>query len=120
MRLTIVGTGYVGLVSGACFADTGNDVIGYDINAERIALLNRGESPIFEPGLADLIKANMRAGRLRFTTDAAQAIQHAEIIIIAVGTPPDKHDGNRPDLRAVEAAADAIATHLNGPTIVII
>ena len=88
MKLTIVGTGYVGLVSAACFADTGNDVIGYDKDAAKVAQLKRGESPIFEPGLTDLLKANMQAGRLRFTTDTAQAVRHAEIIIVAVGTPP--------------------------------
>lgn len=118
MRLTVVGTGYVGLVTGACLADTGNDVIGYDINAEKVAALSRGECPIFEPGLTEILRANARAGRLTFTTDTARAIQHAEVVLIAVGTPP-REDGS-PDLTALHAVADDIADHLNGPKIVVI
>lgn len=118
MRITVVGTGYVGLVTGACLADTGNDVIGYDINAEKVAALTRGECPIFEPGLEEIIQANGRAGRLVFTTDTARSIQHAEVIFIAVGTPP-REDGS-PDLTALNAVADDIADHLNASKIVVI
>jgi len=118
MRLTVVGSGYVGLVTGACLADTGNTVLGYDISAEKVAMLNRGESPIFEPGLTELIQANMQAGRLRFTTDCAAAMRHGEVIFIAVGTPP-REDGS-PDLTAMHAVADDIADHIGGPKIVVI
>ena len=118
MRLTIIGTGYVGLVTGACFADTGNEVIGYDRDADKIERLRRGECPIFEPGLPDLIKANMNSKRLRFSTDPVESIHHAEVIIIAVGTPP-KEDGS-PDLSAIRAVGRDIAQHLNQPKIVII
>ena len=118
MELTVVGTGYVGLVTGACLADTGNDVICYDINAEKIAALCRGESPIFEPGLTELIVSNARAGRLVFTTDTARAMQHGDLIFIAVGTPP-RADGS-PDLTAMFAVADDIADHIGRPKIVVI
>ncbi len=118
MRLTIIGTGYVGLVTGACLADTGNDVVGCDKDAEKIAALQRGETPIFEPGLSDLLRANIKAGRLRFTTDAKAALAHGTIIFIAVGTPPNS-DGS-PDLTAVHAVADLIADHANGPKTVVI
>ncbi|MBI4580908.1 MAG: UDP-glucose/GDP-mannose dehydrogenase family protein [Planctomycetes bacterium] len=118
MKLTVVGTGYVGLVTGACLADTGNDVVAYDINAEKIAALTRGECPIFEPGLTEIIQANARAGRLFFTTDLRQAVHHAEAIFIAVGTPP-REDGS-PDLTALHSVADAVADELNHPKIVVI
>jgi len=118
MKLTIVGTGYVGLVTGACLADTGNDVVGVDKDAEKIEILRRGESPIFEPGLTELLAANLRAGRLRFTTDLARAIRHGEVIFIAVGTPP--RDGGSPDLTGVHAVADAIAEAIEAPRIVVI
>jgi UDPglucose 6-dehydrogenase len=118
MRLTVAGTGYVGLVTGACLADTGNDVIAYDINAEKVAALCRGECPIFEPGLTEIIQANARAGRLVFTTDVRQAVHHGEVIFIAVGTPP-REDGS-PDLTALHASADAIADQINEPKIVVI
>ena len=118
MRLTVVGSGYVGLVTGVCLADTGNDVIEYDIDAEKVAALNRGECPIFEPGLGELLRANSQAGRLTCTTDAARAVHHAEVIFIAVGTPP-RQDGS-PDLSALYAVADDIADHLNGHKIVVI
>jgi len=118
MKLTVVGTGYVGLVTGVCLADTGNDVIGYDIDAEKIATLNRGECPIFEPGLTELIRANCHAGRLVFTTDVVRAIHNSDLIFIAVGTPP-RQDGSS-DLTALHAVADDIADHLNEPKIVVI
>jgi UDPglucose 6-dehydrogenase len=118
MRLTIVGTGYVGLITGACFADTGNDVIGYDTDPEKVDICSRGESPIFEPGLPELLKSNIQARRLRFTTDTAEAVRHAEVIMIAVGTPP-RADGSS-DLTAIRAVADDIADHLDNDKIVVI
>src|ERR1700712_1495800 len=87
MKLTMVGSGYVGLVSGACFAETGTDVTCLDIDAAKVDRLNRGEVPIFEPGLADLIVRTRAGGRLRFTSDVAAAIADADVVFIAVGTP---------------------------------
>ena len=117
MRITIFGSGYVGLVSGACFADAGNRVLCVDIDARKIERLQRGEVPIHEPGLTALIERNTRAGRLRFTTDAAAGIAHGEVILIAVGTPPDE-DGSA-DLRHVLAVARTIGQHLDGYRIVV-
>jgi UDPglucose 6-dehydrogenase len=117
MRITIFGSGYVGLVSGACFADAGNRVLCVDIDAQKIDRLQRGEVPIHEPGLTALIERNARAGRLRFTTDAAAGIAHGEVILIAVGTPPDE-DGSA-DLRHVLAVARTIGQHLDGYRIVV-
>jgi UDPglucose 6-dehydrogenase len=117
MRITIFGSGYVGLVSGACFADAGNCVLCVDIDAQKIERLRRGEVPIHEPGLTALIERNTRAGRLRFTTDAAAGIAHGEVILIAVGTPPDE-DGSA-DLRHVLAVARTIGQHLDGYRIVV-
>lgn len=93
MRIAIFGTGYVGLVTGTCLAEVGNDVICVDVDAAKVSGLERGEVPIFEPGLAELVQANRAAGRLRFTTDAAAAIAHGQLVFIAVGTPPDE-DGS--------------------------
>lgn len=118
MKLTTVGTGYVGLVGAACLADTGNEVLGYDVDREKIAALSRGECPIFEPGLAELLRQNLSQGRLSFTTDTQAAMQHGEIIMIAVGTPPAA-DGS-PDLTAMFAVADAIAQYIDAPKIVAI
>jgi UDPglucose 6-dehydrogenase len=117
MRITIFGSGYVGLVSGACFADAGNRVLCVDIDAGKIERLQRGEVPIHEPGLTALIERNASAGRLRFTTDAAAGIAHGEVILIAVGTPPDE-DGSA-DLRHVLAVARTIGEHLDGYRIVV-
>lgn len=117
MRLTLFGSGYVGLVSGACFADAGNRVLCVDVDADKIARLHRGEVPIHEPGLAPMIERNVRAGRLRFTTDAAVGVAHGEVILIAVGTPPGE-DGSA-DLRHVLAVARTIGTHLDGYRIVV-
>ena len=110
MRVAIFGTGYVGLVTGACLAEVGNQVICVDINVAKIDGLNRGEIPIFEPGLDDLVERNRLAGSLRFTTDAKTAVAFAEIIFIAVGTPPDE-DGSA-DLRYVLSVAGEIGQHL--------
>ncbi|MFM7708351.1 MAG: UDP-glucose dehydrogenase family protein, partial [Gammaproteobacteria bacterium] len=117
MRLTLFGSGYVGLVSGACFADAGNRVLCVDVDADKIARLQRGEIPIHEPGLEAMIARNVRAGRLRFTTDAAEGVAHGELILIAVGTPPGE-DGSA-DLRHVLAVARTIGTHLDGYRIVV-
>ena len=106
MKVAVVGTGYVGLVSGACLADTGNDVICADIDARKIDGLCRNELPIFEPGLDAIVERNQAAGRLRFTTDVAAAAAEAEVVFIAVGTPPDE-DGSA-DLRYVLVAAETI------------
>jgi len=117
MRLTLFGSGYVGLVSGACFADAGNRVLCVDVDADKIARLQRGEVPIHEPGLDAMIARNVRAGRLRFTTDAAEGVAHGEVILIAVGTPPGE-DGSA-DLRHVLAVARTIGQHLDGYRIVV-
>lgn len=117
MNIAVIGTGYVGLVAGACFAESGNDVICVDINEEKIALLNRGEVPIYEPGLEELIKSNAKAGRICFSTDTVTAIQGSEVIFIAVGTPQDR-DGSA-DLKFVLEVAKTIGTHMNGPKIIV-
>lgn len=117
MNIAVIGTGYVGLVAGACFAESGNEVIGVDIDAEKIARLNRGEIPIYEPGLDDLISRNAEAGRLTFTTDIQTAIQSSEVIFVAVGTPQDT-DGSA-DLRFVLSVAESIGKHMNGPKIIV-
>jgi UDPglucose 6-dehydrogenase len=117
MNIAVVGTGYVGLVAGACFAETGNDVTCVDINQAKVDALLRGEVPIFEPGLEDLVKSNAKAGRLKFTTSIKDAVQQSEIIFIAVGTPQDE-DGSA-DLTHVLAVARAIGEHMNGPKIVV-
>lgn len=106
MRITMVGTGYVGLVSGACFANSGNHVMCLDIDANKVQKLCDGISPIYEPGLDDIIKRNTRGNRLEFTTDATEAYRHAQIIFICVGTPSD--DRGRADLSAVLGVASAI------------
>jgi UDPglucose 6-dehydrogenase len=117
MRVTIFGSGYVGLVTGACLADAGNHVICVDVDAGKIERLNRGDVPIHEPGLDGIIKRNAEAGRLEFTTDAAKGVEHGLFQLIAVGTPPDE-DGSA-DLRYVLAAARTIGTHMNRYCVVI-
>jgi UDPglucose 6-dehydrogenase len=111
MKVSVIGSGYVGLVTGACLADLGNTVVCLDIDANKIELLNSGGVPIFEPGLSELIKKNMAAGRLAFTTDIARSVAHGQIQFIAVGTPPDE-DGSA-DLQYVLAAARDIAKHMD-------
>ena len=110
MRVTIFGSGYVGLVTGACFADAGNHVLCVDVDARKIDMLSRGESPIHEPGLSELLKKNIAAERISFTTDAAEGVKHGLFQFIAVGTPPDE-DGSA-DLRYVLAVAESIGTHI--------
>src|SRR5450631_4104128 len=118
MRVAMIGTGYVGLVSGACFADFGHEVICVDKDTAKIAALGRGEVPIFEPGLNDMVAANARAGRLKFTTDLAGAVAAADAVFIAVGTPSRRGDGHA-DLSYVFEAAREIAGALDGFTVVI-
>ncbi len=117
MRVTIFGSGYVGLVTGACLADAGNHVVCVDIDAGKIERLKRGEIPIHEPGLEALIRRNAEAGRMEFTTDAARGVEHGLFQLIAVGTPPDE-DGSA-DLRYVLAAARTIAGHISRYCVVV-
>ena len=117
MKVGVIGTGYVGLVAGAGFAETGNDVICADIDEAKIARLNRGEIPIFEPGLDQLVARNLSDGRLRFSTDVALAVQESEVIFIAVGTPPGE-DGSA-DLQHVLAVAEIIGRSMNGEKVVV-
>ena len=118
MRIAMIGTGYVGLVSGACFADFGHQVTCVDKDAEKIASLERGEIPIFEPGLDALVATNVRAGRLDFTTDLSAPVARADAVFIAVGTPSRRGDGHA-DLTYVYAAAREIAGALSGFTVVV-
>jgi UDPglucose 6-dehydrogenase len=117
MRVAIFGTGYVGLVTGTCLAEVGHDVMCVDVDAAKVDGLNRGVVPIYEPGLAPLVKANHAIGRLRFTTDAAAAIAHGEVVFIAVGTPPDE-DGSA-DLKYVLEVARTIGMHMDRPLVVV-
>ncbi|RFU47713.1 UDP-glucose/GDP-mannose dehydrogenase family protein [Paraburkholderia sp. DHOC27] len=117
MNLTIIGTGYVGLVTGACLADIGNDVLCLDLDQRKIDVLNQGGVPIHEPGLQEIIARNRKAGRLKFTTDVAASVAHGEIQFIAVGTPSDE-DGSA-DLQYVLAAARNIGRHMNGYKVIV-
>lgn len=117
MRVAIFGTGYVGLVTGTCLAEVGHDVVCVDIDQAKVEGLERGIIPIYEPGLEPMVKANHAAGRLAFTTDAATAITHGQVIFIAVGTPPDE-DGSA-DLQYVLAVARTIGRHLAHPAVVV-
>lgn len=117
MRVTIFGTGYVGLVTGTCFADVGNDVVCMDVDEDKIARLNKGEIPIYEPGLEELVQKNHKAGRLRFTTDPDEAVQHGAFQFIAVGTPPDE-DGSA-DLQYVLKVARTIAERMDEYKVII-
>ena len=117
MHIAVIGTGYVGLVTGACFAEFGVDVTCVDIDAAKIARLTAGEMPIYEPGLEQLVTKNMQSGRLNFTTDLKQAVEQALVIFLAVGTPP-KTDGS-PDMTFVNAAATSIAQHMNGYKVIV-
>lgn len=117
MRLALIGTGYVGLVTGACFAEMGNDVVCVDVNEAKIARLRNGEIPIHEPGLGAMVRANAAAGRLSFTTDIAAAIDHGQLLFIAVGTPPGE-DGSA-DLSHALAVARSIGQHMSTDKIVV-
>jgi UDPglucose 6-dehydrogenase len=118
MNIAMIGSGYVGLVSGACFAEFGPNVTCVDLDAAKVEKLNRGEIPIYEPGLDDLVAKGMRTGRLTFTTDLASAVANADAVFIAVGTPSRRGDGHA-DLRFVDAAAAAIAKSLTKYTVVV-
>ena len=117
MKISVIGTGYVGLVSGTCLADVGNDVLCLDLDANKIRILEEGGIPIFEPGLEAMVKRNVAAGRLRFTTDVAAAVEHGVLQFIAVGTPPDE-DGSA-DLQYVVAAARNIGRHMTDYKVVV-
>src|SRR4051812_37415616 len=116
MNVTVVGTGYVGLVTGACLADAGNSVFCLDLDERKIGLLKEGKIPIFEPGLEAVVQRNEQAGRLRFSTDVAASVAHGELQIVAVGTPPGE-DGSA-DLQHVVAAARSIGRHMQGYKVV--
>jgi len=118
MRIAVVGSGYVGLVSGACFADFGHEVACVDLDADKIERLNRGEIPIYEPGLDELVETNADVGRLTFSTDIASAVASADVVFIAVGTPSRRGDGHA-DLSYVHAAARTIAEALDGFTVIV-
>jgi UDPglucose 6-dehydrogenase len=117
MRIAVIGTGYVGLVTGTCFADSGNDVTCVDIDQAKIDVLSRGEVPFYEPGLAEMVRHNQAADRLGFTTDLAAAIPPAEIIFLAVGTPQGRNGAA--DLSALWSVVDGIAPHLREDAIVV-
>ena len=117
MRIAVVGTGYVGLVAGTCFAESGNSVVCIDIDQEKIQKLKQGVIPIYEPGLKELLERNVHDGRLKFTTDYAEGIPRAEVVFIAVGTPPGE-DGSA-DLKYVLEAARSIGKHMTGYTVVV-
>ena len=117
MKIAVIGTGYVGLVTGTCFADSGNNVTCVDIDREKIARLNAGEIPIYEPGLEEMVRDNQSAERLRFTTDLATAISAAEIVYLAVGTP--QCDDGAADMTALWAVVDNMAPHLRPEAIVV-
>ncbi len=117
MKVTVFGSGYVGLVTGACLAEVGNDVTCVDIDPKKIEMLNRGEIPIYEPGLEKLVHNNTSAGRLSFTTDIASGVAHGLFQFIAVGTPPDE-DGSA-DLQHVRAVAKNIGEHMDDYRVII-
>src|ERR671916_881370 len=117
MHVAVIGSGYVGLVAGACLAETGNDVVCVDKDAEKIARLQRNEIPIYEPGLEPMVQRNQAEGRLTFTTDLGAAVRGARVIFIAVGTPPGE-DGSA-DLKHVLAVARTIGRNMNEPKIVV-
>src|SRR5439155_25439361 len=114
----VVGTGYVGLVTGTCFADSGNEVICIDNDPAKIAKLNAGALPIYEPGLLEMVERSVREGRLTFTTDLAAGIAPARLIFVAVGTP--QSDDGQADLSYVDAVADDLCKAINGPKVVVI
>ena len=117
MKVTMIGTGYVGLVTGTCFAESGNDVVCLDVDQSKVDLLNSGGVPIYEPGLTELVRRNAEAGRLRFTADYADAISGAKCVFICVGTPQD--ESGAADLKYVQSAAEMMAPHLDRGAIVI-
>ena len=117
MKLAVIGTGYVGLVSGTCFAETGNDVICVDIDENKVKRMQNGEIPIYEPGLDVIFERNTRQGRLKFTTDLASAVDHAEVIFLALPTPPGE-DGSA-DLKYIMGVADDLSKLIKRYTVVV-
>ena len=117
MNIAVVGTGYVGLVTGACFAEFGVSVIAVDKDESKIAVLREGQVPIYEPGLEEIVRRNMREGRLSFSTDLKAAVEKSLVILIAVGTPPG--DGGAADLSFVREVALGIARYMNGYKVVV-
>ncbi len=117
MRLTIFGSGYVGLVTGACMAETGNHVVCVDIDEDKIDRLNAGEVPIYEPGLKTYLQRNREAGRLEFTTDVAKGVSHGLFQFVSVGTPPDENGSA--DLQHVLAVAKSIGEHMTEYRIIV-
>lgn len=117
MNVTMIGTGYVGLVSGTCFAESGNRVTCLDVDQQKVDMLNSGRIPIYEPGLSELVQRNLAAGRLKFTTDYATAIPDSQCVFLCVGTPQDEHGAA--DLQFVQSAAEQLAPHLSPDTVVV-
>jgi len=117
MHVAVIGTGYVGLVAGVCFADAGHDVVCVDTDAKKVERLRAGEVVIYEPGLADLMRASIREKRLTFTTSHAEAVEKADVVFLAVGTP--EGEGGAPDLRFLDAAAESVARGLRRPAVVV-
>ncbi|RYH05694.1 MAG: UDP-glucose/GDP-mannose dehydrogenase family protein, partial [Alphaproteobacteria bacterium] len=117
MKVTAIGAGYVGLVTGACLAEMGNHVLCLDVNPEKIRILNEGEIPIHEPGLLEVVRRNVSAGRLQFTTDVDHAVQHGTLLFVGVGTPPGE-DGSA-DLQYVVSAARAIGQRMTDYKVVV-
>ena len=118
MKIAVVGSGYVGLVAGACLAENGNEVVCVDKDPAKVRSLQRGKIPIYEPGLEELVRRNRSEKRLTFTTALERGVRNAQIIFIAVGTP-EAPDGSS-DLRALHAVVAELAKHINGPKIVVI
>src|ERR1700691_4670102 len=118
-RITVIGTGYLGLTHAVCMADLGHQVLAIDVDAEKIAKAARGETPFFEPGLEPLLRKNLDAGRLRFTSSFAEVGEFADVHFICVGTPQVKNGGGNADLSYVFSAADALAPHLNRATLIV-
>ncbi|MFW6367991.1 MAG: FAD-dependent monooxygenase, partial [Halothece sp.] len=118
MRVCVIGTGYVGLVTGVCLSYAGHEVICIDNNEEKVKLMQSGQPPIYEPQLSELMQASMEAGRLEFSTDLGKGVNHGEILFIAVGTPA--LPSGESDTRYVEAVAKGIGNHLNGDYKVIV
>lgn len=117
MKIAVFGSGYVGTVTGLCFADLGNELIGVDVDEQRVRKLNDGDPVIYERGLQEVLRRNLQAGRVRYTTDAREAVQHADVIFICVGTPP-RFNGEA-DLQYVVEAAQAIGCHMNGYKVIV-
>ena len=117
MNVSIIGSGYVGLVTGTCLAETGNTVVCLDNDVGKIATLSSGQIPFHEPGLAPLVEKNLAEGRLTFTTDLPAAVRHGRVIFLAVGTPP--RPNGEADLSSVEEAARAIGASMDGPKVVV-